>query len=130
MPLAQPPIEALVVSVLATYNYALDRAWALLPALRSQRLLDPTRVAGGDVKDVGNRLKAAGYDRGGITYIVTPRLIALMDAVVAGQLDRLPALVDAGDRDGASGLVCGVKGMGPRTAALVWELLSDPAPDA
>lgn len=124
MPLAQHPIDALVVSALATYNYSLDRAWTLLPALRSQGLLDPSRVAGGDAGDVGNRLKAAGYDRGGITYIVAPRLITLMEAVASGVLDALPSLAAAGDRDAASALVCTVKGMGPRTALLVWELLS------
>lgn len=125
-PIPAAHIDALLSAVLATYNYPLDRAWGLLDGLRAQGLCDPDSVAGWSEQEVGTRLKAAGYDRGGVTWIVAPRVAALMEAVAGGRFARLGELVAAGDREGVTALVVGVKGMGPKSARLVWELLGPP----
>ena len=62
----------LVVAALATYSYSLKKAWALREGLRKAELFDSKRVAKQTAQQVGNALKKAGYDRGGITYIITP----------------------------------------------------------
>lgn len=42
-------------------------------------------------------MKVGGYDRGGITYIIVPRLISLMTAVQSGKLDGLSTSIHNND---------------------------------
>lgn len=114
----------LVLATLATYQYPLDRAWALRDALVAAGLTTPDGVLGRSVGDVGNALKDAGYDRGGVTYIIAPRLISLMQAVADGALDALPAAVHAGDEAGFRATLERVKGFGPKGSGLAWQLAS------
>ena len=113
----------LTVATLATYNYGLEKAWALREALAAAGLCEPARVVGRSVEEVGNALKAAGYDRGGITYIIAPRLVSLMGAVGAGRLDPLAAAVAAGDEGAFAATLTGVKGFGPKAAKVAWALV-------
>ena len=123
MTLSTIQFDSLLVALLATYNYSLRKAWELRDKLRRSGLCDPDFVLSQDVEQVGNLLRQAGYDRGGITYIIAPRVISLMGALKSGHFDTLPMLVEKQDKQKLVDLVVKVKGMGPRTADLVWELL-------
>jgi hypothetical protein len=112
--------------VLATYSYPLEKAWALRDKLRKARLTDPAWVTSRDVQEIGNSLKAADYDRGGITYIIAPRVMSLSQAVASGRLDSLPGHLAAGHKDAFVAALQQVKGFGPKSAGLAWELLRQP----
>lgn len=114
----------LVVATLATYNFALEKAWGLREQLGAAGLADPARVAGRSTEDVGNALKAAGYDRGGITYIIAPRLVSLMEAAQAGGLDPLAAAIANGDEAAFTACLTTVKGFGPKAAKTAWVLMA------
>ncbi len=129
MALDQDQRCALLVAILATYNYSLDRAWSLREALQANALCDPPTMAQRTPQDIGQRLKAAGYDRGGITYIIAERVAALMRALNDGQLDALPLHIAANARQESQELLLQVKGVGPKCAELAWQLLK-PLPAA
>lgn len=113
----------LVVAMLATYSYSLEKAWALRDKLSELGFADPTTVVGKDAGEVGNLMKAAGYDRGGITYIIAPRVITLMEAVKNGELDGLAKAIKAKSESQFCETLVKVKGFGPKSAQLAWELL-------
>lgn len=115
--------EALVVATLATYSYSAEKAWALREELRRHGLFDVAETSRSTVEEVGNALKAAGYDRGGITYIIAPRVISLAAAIQEGALDSLADHVAQSDAFGAKGLIETVKGFGPKSAGIAWELM-------
>ncbi|MCK6512599.1 hypothetical protein L6R29_21930 [Myxococcota bacterium] len=114
----------LVVVTLATYSYALEKAWGLRDALEKAGLCDPLRVLGMDGTGLGNALKAAGYDRGGITHIIAPRLLALMGAIQEGKLDALEVHLKQRNEGDFRKLLEGVKGFGPTASKLAWALMS------
>lgn len=113
----------LVLAVLAGYSYSLEKAWDLREKIRSAGLHQPNEILGKDVATVGNLMKVAGYDRGGITYIISPRLISLMETIQSGGLDGLADAVEAGLEDRFCALFMTVKGIGPRTAQIAWMLV-------
>jgi hypothetical protein len=127
MALSEQNLVELVVATLATYQYSLERAWALAEPLQDAGLCDPSRVAGRDPVDVGNALKAAGYDRGGITYIISPRIVSLMQAVTDGSLDDLTSHVEHRDRDAFGSTLLSVHGFGPKAVEMAWALMAAPA---
>ncbi|MBN1947322.1 MAG: hypothetical protein JW797_16755 [Bradymonadales bacterium] len=123
MALTAEQVEPLVIAALATYSYSLEKAWELRGAVRQAGLGDTGRVAGLGVQEVGNLMKQAGYDRGGITYIIAPRIISLAQAAQSGQLDGLYDLVARNAREEAVGLIGSVKGFGPKSGGIAWELI-------
>lgn len=126
MKLGTDHVDALLVALLATYSYPLDKAWALRERLRSAGLCEPRAVAAKDTQEVGNLLKRAGYDRGGITYIIAPRVIELMRELDAGLLDGLADLAAANDGAAFKARLERVKGFGPKSSELAWALAGGP----
>ena len=115
-------IKNLVAAMLAVNFYPVDRAYNLMPAFSERGLLDPGRVAAMEQADVIAAMSAAGYARGGFLPILSYRLFTLMEAVAAGKLDALPALVASNDEEKFSAALATVHGFGPRTAATAWQL--------
>lgn len=124
MSLSKDQILDLVVALLATYNYSLDKAWALRDALEEQGFSEPKTAIGKKPEKVGNLLKKAGYDRGGITYIIAPRVTTLMEAIKDGSLDSLKARLKSQKKKGFCEDLQKIKGFGPKSAGLAWELMS------
>ncbi|MBI1752873.1 MAG: hypothetical protein HY014_02055 [Acidobacteria bacterium] len=123
MNITQNQLDAIVASVLAVNKYGIEKAYAILPALRKAGLLDCESVAKEPIRKVMIRLAETGYDRGLLTEMMAGRLVDLMKAVSARQLDPLPALIARGDRVNATELLCSIKGIGPSVARDVWMLL-------
>ena len=123
MVLSKARCVELVVVTLATYSYALEKAWGLRDALEKAGLCDPSQVLGMGETGLGNALKAAGYDRGGITYIIAPRLLALMDAIQEGKLDALEVHLKQRNEGDFRKILEGVKGFGPTASKLAWALM-------
>lgn len=122
MALTEPQIAHLVAALLTVNLYPLDRAAALMPAFKERGLLDPARVGMLKQEELAEAMRGAGYARGGFVPIVSFRLYPLMEALAAGQLDGLPAAVEAGDRAQFEALLCAIHGFGPTTSAAAWSL--------
>ena len=116
MNLTKEHVEALVAAILAVNGYPVEKVWGQLPGLRSGRLTDPKWVASADLGDVVAHLTASGHERGMLAGMMAERLQYLMKAIVAGNLDGLPAALQKADRDVAVKVLCTVKGIGPKVA--------------
>lgn len=122
--LLQPDhLESIMASVLAVNAYGLEKAYALLPAFRKAGLTDPKWVAKASLEDIMARLHEAGYHRGMLAEMMAGRLLDLMKAVAEGKLDALNDLVARRDQEGATSLLCTIRGIGPKVAADVWMLV-------
>ena len=128
MGLSKAQCSELVVTALATYSYSLEKAWGLRESLQSAGLCEPAKVLKMDEQTLGNSLKTAGYDRGGITYIIAPRLLELMGAIQTGTLDALEKHLKSRDEKAFRSLLETVKGFGPTASKLAWELMSPAKP--
>jgi hypothetical protein len=113
-------IGHLVAGLLSVNQYPLSRARALMPGIAAQGLLEPATVLGAHADLTTERLRAAGYDRGGFAPILARRLYPLMRAIEAGELESLPAAVAADARDEFVRVLSGVFGFGPTTAGAAW----------
>ena len=118
-------LEAVVASLLSVNNYCVEAAWELLPGLRKEGLLDPKKVVTIKTPEIAHRLVAAGYNRGGITDIVAPRLQALMSAVRNGDLGHLPGALENRNKREFSTILQRVPGVGPSVAETAWLLLAE-----
>lgn len=127
MTLSAQQVADLLVAALAVNSYPLVQAWALLPALREQGLVDPAVVAALRNEEIAERLDRAGYRRGQVNFIVGPRLHELMQSIHAGALADLPARVADGDQAAALKLLQTVPGVGPKVSARAWQLLTTTA---
>ncbi len=113
----------LVIAILAGYSYSLEDAWKLKDKLRAEGLATPAITLGRDDATIGNLLKRVGYDRGGITYIIAPRVRALMESISNGTLDGLDATIQHAREANFCTIFSRVKGIGPKTAQLAWMLV-------
>ena len=122
MPLPDEQIEALVASILAVNSYGLDKAYAILPALREAGLTNPPQTAIKDIGELTVALGNAGYCRGWLTGMMAERLASLM-AAIEGKLDDLGSFVDSNNKTSAINLLCTIKGIGSKVANDAWMLM-------
>lgn len=126
MTITSRQLDSIVAGLLSVNSYRVEAAWELIPRLREEGLLDPKTVIAMDTREVARRLVAAGYNRGGITDILAPRVRALMSSVSDGELDRLPDVLQQGDRQEFARLLLRLSGVGPKVVDTVWLLIGDP----
>jgi len=119
----QEHVEDLVVALLAVNQYPIEKAWALLPALRSEGLNAPATTPA-DLGEATVMLANAGYNRGLLTSMFAERIQNLMWAVRDGRLDGFDELVTAGKKNEAMALLCSISGIGPRVADNAWQLVT------
>lgn len=125
-PLAPETLDAVVAAMLTVNQYPVDRAVALVPALRAARLLDAPAVNAMTWDDLVQALRTAGYDRGGFVPIVGARLAELMLAVERGDLGPLQDAVAAKDSATFAARLSAIKGFGPKVSATAAWLLDLP----
>ena len=121
----QEHLESVIVGLLAVNQYRLDKAWALLPGLRTQGMASPDTTPE-DEGEATVRLADAGYDRGLLTAMFAGRVQNLMAAVRDESLAGFGELVESGRKAEAIKLLCTVKGIGPRAAENAWLLINSP----
>ena len=84
-------VSDLIVSFLAVNQWTLEQSFEILPALRTQGLLDLNRVSGQSNEEVALRLEAAGY-RSGLSNVVAPRWRGTALSLCTGGLTTLEEL--------------------------------------
>ena len=103
MSIEQKHIFDLVVALLSVNNLRLEVVWDKRKNLERHGLLDAEKVVNWQCDELVVLMKQADYDRGKLTEIIAPRLKALMERIVAGDLDDLPRLVEGGLPGGRPG---------------------------
>lgn len=122
--LSEVDIESLAVAVLGVGGWPTERVRAAVPALSQVGVLSPEGVATMDLGVLTMALAKNGYSRGLLTSMYAERLQAVMREVASGGLGGLPALVEAGDRDGFIDRLMQIHGVGPKVAGRAWDLMT------
>jgi hypothetical protein len=119
-------IEDLVVSVLAIYQYSLEKTYNLRDDLRREGVFDLDAMARKQLPDVVAALHAAGYQRGKTTAIFADRILELAQAARKGVLTEALHAWNAGQHDRADSLLLAIPGIGPRVLEN-FHMLQEPA---
>lgn len=106
--------EDVVVAMLAVYSYPLERLAPISEALRDAGLFEPRRLATASIQELTRELKAAGYDRGALTWQYADRLISLGKYLVEAGCERVGHELATGDAAVAEKLLLPVHGIGPK----------------
>ena len=123
--LGQKRIDVLVAAILAVNSYPVEKVVALLPNLRKAGLTSPSEVARMDYNELIPKLVKAGYDRGQLVSIISPRLKALMVAIEADTLSGLERALAEHDSRLVQDLLCQIPGIGPVVAKVALKLMQD-----
>jgi len=108
------PWDDLVVSILSVNQYSLERTYGLLQGLRDQKVTDPSSLACWDPREIENRLRSSGCDRGSfMTKLFAERLGALGRLIRARGVDECEKVLRSRDVRAIEMLLLPVKGIGP-----------------
>jgi hypothetical protein len=114
----------LIVSILSVNNYSLEKAYSLVPALRSEGLCSPDNLVKWDVEAIAKRLKNAGLERGSFMAALYAQRLSSLGAAInrVGVADFTNALSSERRAD-ISTLLTPIHGIGPRVLANFFESL-------
>ena len=106
--------EHLVVAVLSVNQYSLERTYGSIQGLRSEKLVDPRNLSLWTVREIEERLKAAGCDRGDfMTRLFSQRLHSLGKHVEGRGFRICEEILRTGERRAIDNLLAPVNGIGP-----------------
>jgi len=112
------PWEDLVISILSVNQYSLERTYQSLEGLRNEGLFDPRRLVGWDQKEIADRLKSAGCDRGSfMTNLFALRLANLGALIESKGIEECAKVISACDTRAIEELLLPVNGIGPKVIA-------------
>jgi hypothetical protein len=107
------PWPDLVVAMLSVNKYPLAKTFGLFEDLSACGLFDPINYVTRSESEIGEQLRAAGYDRGALTTMLfAPRLASLR--VLAVECSRSQEILATGTREEVAALLKQVNGVGPR----------------
>jgi hypothetical protein len=112
----------LVCSLISVNKWGISKSLDIYDKLEKQGLFDLEGIQKiDDIPEIGNRLKAAGYDRGALTYMISERLIHCADKVCANGLDKSESLLSKRDGDSQAFLLS-LKGLGPKSVEVFYSI--------
>ena len=115
---ADNPWEDLVISILSVNQYSLERTYKSIEALRNAGLFDPQRLIRWDQKEIADRLKSAGCDRGSfMTNLFALRLANLSALIERKGIEDCAKVISTCDTRAIEELLLPVNGIGPKVIA-------------
>jgi hypothetical protein len=125
---ADNPWEDLVISILSVNQYSLERTYQSVEGLRNKGLFDPRRLIKWDQKEIADRLKSAGCDRGSfMTNLFALRLANLGAMIERKGIDTCAKVISGGDTGAIEELLLPVNGIGPKVIANFYLLRNIPS---
>ena len=117
-PQVDNPWEDLVISILSVNQYSLERTYKSIEALRNAGLFDPQRLIRWDQKEIADRLKSAGCDRGSfMTNLFALRLANLSALIERKGIEDCAKVISTCDTRAIEELLLPVNGIGPKVIA-------------
>ncbi len=104
----------LVVAMLTVNNWALEKAWALLPDLTSLGLCNAQSLSALSHEEIFARLKRAGYTKSDyVVGLLADRLREMAKTVAATAPAELMELMEPGHEKDRDRFLLSLKGVGP-----------------
>ena len=106
------PWADLVIAMLSTAGYSLEKTYRHVDGLKENGLTDPGHLASLSKESITKKLVASGYNRGtALTAIYTDRLFSLK--ALNEKLENNTKILTVGSFDDIKKLLNGIKGVGP-----------------
>lgn len=106
--------EDLVVAMLTVNNWALEKAWGLLPELTSLELCDAQCLSILSHEEIFARLKRAGYAKSDyVVGLLADRMREMAKVMTATSPERLTELMESGNEKDRDRFLLSLKGVGP-----------------
>jgi endonuclease III-like uncharacterized protein len=106
------PWADLVIAILSTAGYSLEKTYQHIEGLKNGGLTDPKQLASLNKESIAKKLVASGYDRGAaLTAIYTNRLFSLK--ALTEKLEDNTKTLAVGPIEDIKKLLNGIKGVGP-----------------
>lgn len=112
----------LVVSMLAVYNYTLEKVDAYSDGLEKQGLFEPDKIQKMSHEDIFAALEKAGYRRGNLNSIFTERLQSLGENVNHSGKSHCESILKGKDKQAITNLLHPINGVGPKVIDNYFEL--------
>ena len=112
----------LVVSMLAVYNYTVEKVDAYSAGFEKQGLFDPNKIKQMNHEEIFTALEKAGYTRGNLNAIFTERLQALGEYIEKKGKAHCEAILKSKNKDSITELLNPIKGVGPKVIENYLEL--------
>ena len=104
----------LVVAMLTVNNWALEKAWAILPKLTELELCDPQRLSALSHDEIFARLKRAGYTKSDyVVGLLADRLREMAKVMATVKPEKLTELMEPGHEKDRDQFFLALKGVGP-----------------
>ncbi len=102
----------LVVAMLSTGGYRMEKTFQHLEILNKNGLTDPSQIACIDQRKLALKLVESGYDRGPtLTAMYTERLSSL--SALSDKKEENTRILSQGTKEEVTALLKGIKGVGP-----------------
>lgn len=112
----------LVCSILSVNKWEVGKTLAIYNDLEKQGLFDfDVIIQINDIRKIGNKLKATGYDRGALTYIISERLLYCAKELNTRGLNECEQLLSVENAD-AKSFLQSLHGIGPKTIETFYSL--------
>jgi hypothetical protein len=108
------PWQDLVASILLVNRYTLERTYQSIPALEKQGLFDPENLIRWDQKEIMERLKLGGCDRGPFMTNLFALRLASLGEFLGREFDICAEVLGGKDARQIEQLLMPVNGIGPR----------------
>jgi endonuclease III-like uncharacterized protein len=106
------PWTDLVIAILSTAGYSLEKTYQHVDGLKNNGITDPMHLASLTKESIAKKLVASGYNRGiALTAIYTDRLFSMR--TLSEKLEDNTKIISTGSFDDIKKLLVGIKGVGP-----------------
>lgn len=106
--------EKIVCLILSVNRWELWKTLNLQSNLKKEKIFDPHFLIGLGYNEIGLRLKNAGYDRGGLTLMISERILKSAEIVTESKIDILGTSLEIDSIDNRNFLKS-LKGMGEKS---------------
>jgi hypothetical protein len=104
--------QDLIISLLSVNGWSVDKNFKYKDALNKSGLFNPENLNKWDVVEIGNKMKESGYDRGGVTWIISERLSALGKFVVSKGVAECDKILLSKNKEKITEFLLPIKGVG------------------
>lgn len=112
----------LMVSLLAVYNYTLEKVDAYAIGLEQYGFFDPNKIKTMSHEEIFDALEHAGYKRGNLNAIFTERIQHLGEYVDKKGLQHCESILKGKDKAAILSLLKPIKGVGPKVVENYFQL--------
>lgn len=105
-------LEDLFISLLSVNNVSIEETYSHIESMRKEDIFEPLKLEKLSIEEIGNNLKKAGYNRGGVNYILAERLLDLSKKINLQGKKEFEISISNPDKKDLKDFLLTIKGIG------------------